>query len=186
METKNQDEFVTQICESFGYCNHFTIPPQGLSGGLALFWRQEVELEVMASSPNYIDTLIKSNGKSSSFITFIYGAPQQENRGEVWDRLSLIGYDRNLAWLLTGNFNDILENSEKVGGPPRSEGSFITFRTFDSVNGLWDGKHSGNALSWRGTRHSHFVKSRLDRSLANCTWNESFPSGICVYLNFEG
>lgn len=177
---------MVKVFESFGYVNRFTVPPQGISGGLALFWKQEVEFEVLASSPNFIDTQIKSNGIISSFITFIYGAPQQDNRRDFWDQISLLGEARSSAWLLTGDFNDILDNSEKVGGPLRCEGSFITFRSFVSLNGLWDVKHSGNSLSWRGSRHSHFIKSRLDRSLANCAWNETFPSGRCTYLRFEG
>lgn len=117
METKNQDDYVFKVFEPFGYKNCFTIPPQGLSGGLALFWKEEIELEVLSSSPNFIDTHIKSNGKISSFITFIYGMPQQENRQEVWDKVSLVGEGRDAAWLLSGDFNDLLDNSEKIGGP---------------------------------------------------------------------
>lgn len=47
---------------------------------------------------------------------------------------------RDSPWVLTGDFNDILDNSEKSGGPSRCEGSFIPFRSFVSMNGLWDVK----------------------------------------------
>lgn len=52
--------------------------------------------------------------------------------------------------------------------------------------GLWDLKHSGNHLSWRGTRYNHFIQSRLDRAMANFSWFERFPAGRSEYLRFEG
>lgn len=73
-----------------------------------------------------------------------------------------------------------------MGGRERCEGSFIPFRGFVSENGLWDVKHIGNPLSWRGQRCIHFIKTRLDRSLANCAWTDLFPSGRCDYRMFEG
>lgn len=74
----------------------------------------------------------------------------------------------------------------KRGGPPRPEGSFINFRSFVTVNGLWDVKHFGNLFSWRGMRSQHLVHARLDRSISNNAWIEEFPAGHCEYLRFEG
>lgn len=85
-----------------------------------------------------------------------------------------------------GDFNDLLDNSEKVGGPPRWEGSFLAFRNFVSMNGMWDLQFSGNSLSWRGTRYTHFIQSRLDRAMANIDWMELFPAARSEYLRFEG
>lgn len=185
METKNQDDVVFHVFQSMGFVNNFTVPPQGLSGGLALFWKEDVLLEVLSSSKNFIDVKLQFQ-RSESFITFTYGAPQEENRASVWEDLSTIGANREEAWLLTGDFNENLNNSEKVGGPARAEGSFIPFRSFLSQNGLWDVQHTGNMLSWRGQRHSHFILSRLDRALSNVAWTEKFPSGRSRYLRFEG
>ena len=185
METKQQDEYIAKAFEWMGYAHSFIVPPIGLSGGLALFWKKEVDVEILESAANFIDTQIKYKN-SQAHITFIYGAPQVENRSVFWDRITLLGVGRSSAWLLTGDFNDILDNSEKKGGPLRWEGSFLAFRSFVSQNGLWDLNHSGNSLSWRGTRYSHHIKSRLDRALANCAWSEKYPTSRCEYLRFEG
>lgn len=109
-----------------------------------------------------------------------------ENRAEFWAYMAVLGENKEASWLITGDFNDILDNGEKFGGPPRWEGSFLAIRSFVSQQGLWDIKHSGNSFSWRGTRYIHFIKSRLDRSMANCAWSEAFPTGRCRYLRFEG
>ncbi|CAA7058695.1 unnamed protein product [Microthlaspi erraticum] len=94
--------------------------------------------------------------------------------------------DRNRPWFLTGDFNDLLDHHEKSGGPQRAEGTFGDFRTFVSQNDLFDIPHSGNFLSWRGTRHTHLVHCRLDRAISNSLWTESFPSSRCYYLEYEG
>ena len=41
-----------------------------------------------------------------------------------------ISQSRDSPWFLTGDFNDIVDNSEKEGGPVRAEGTFVDFRTF--------------------------------------------------------
>ncbi|OAP05085.1 hypothetical protein AXX17_AT3G15320 [Arabidopsis thaliana] len=184
-KTKNQDAKVLQLVDWMGYGHHFTVPPQGRSGGLALFWKSGINLEILSSSPNLIDAQLKFENQVL-FISFIYGLPQSENRAEFWESISLLGENRISPWLITGDLNDTLDNTEKVGGPARCEGSFIPFRSFVAQNGLWDVKHSGNHFSWRGWRGDLFIKSRLDRSLANCSWFEAFPTGICVYKRFEG
>lgn len=185
METKNQNDFVLSNLQSLEYNNNFLVPPIGLSGGLALLWRNEINLTVLNSSPNFTDTRViyKNN---SFYLTLIYGSPRQKNKAVFLEGISKLGQGRDSAWALTGDFNDILENSEKDGGPTRCEGLFIPFKSFVSENGLWDVKHTGNQLSWRSRRHTHDIQERLDRTLANVAWAELFPASCCMYLRFEG
>ena len=51
---------------------------------------------------------------------------------------------------------------------------------------LFDLKHFGNFLSWRGRRHTHMVRCRLDRVMANSDWIIAYPSDRSEYLRFEG
>ena len=146
METKNDDDFIKKKTKDFQYTKYFSIPPVGCSGGLALLWKDNVDINILESLSNLIDTEVTFKG-SSSFISFVYGAPAVENRSAFWNKLSQVGLGRDSPWLLSGDFNEILDNSEKVGGPARWEGSFTAFRSFVSQNGLWDLKHSGNQLS---------------------------------------
>lgn len=185
METKNGDDFVKDKLQSFHYPNYFAVSPDGASGGLSLLWKDTVQLEILEANPNFIDTKVLFKG-AQSHINFTYGALQVENRAEVWAKISAIGSSRDTPWLLTGDFNEILDNEEKEGGPLRWEGSFTTFRSFVADNGLWDLKHSGNKLSWRGSRYLHHIKACLDRSMANCAWSEAYPKGRCCYLRVEG
>ena len=139
-----------------------------------LSWKEGIKVDVLYSDCNIIDTHIQHK-KSSFFASFIYGAPKKEDRPGFWSKLSDLGKARDSVWFLTGDFNDLLDNTEKVGGPLWWEGFFLAFRSFVSQAGLWDLPHAGNHLSWRGVRHEHFIQSRLDRAMANCSWSELFP-----------
>lgn len=180
METKNNDEFIKLKLQSLQFVHYFSIPPIGLSGGLSLFWNDDTDITILESNPNLIDTRIVHKGVTS-FVSFVYGAPATEDRAAYWQKLNAVGQERDSPWLLTGDFNDILNNAEKAGGPVRYEGSFTAFRSFVAQNGLWDLSHTGESLSWRGNRHTHFIRSRLDRSMSNCAWSEAFPLGRCRY-----
>ena len=186
METKNPDEVVLKKLQWMNLSNHLIISPHSPGGGgLALFWRQDIEIEVISSCQNFIDTLIKAEGKSFH-ATFLYGEPDRTKRKLIWNLLTEIGVSRDSSWILTGDFHDILDASEKSGGPVRPEGSFVDLRSFMSECDLFDLRHSGNPLSWRGKRHEHIVHCRLDRVVSKCTWAKMFPSGRCEYLLFEG
>lgn len=65
------------------------------------------------------------------------------------------------------------------------KGSFSDLRTFFSEGDLFDLKHSGDFLSWRGQRGDHLVRCRLDRTVSNTHWAECFPTARCEYLGFE-
>ena len=186
METKNPPEFVMSKIESLNFASTYHIPPHSPGGGgLTLLWNSCLELNVISSCDNFIDTEITYKRKKF-YATFTYGAPEHQNRRAVLQRLTDLSMNRDSPWFLTGDFNDIVDNSEKEGGPIRAEGTFVDFRTFMSTCDLFDLRHSGNFLSWRGVRHTHTVNCRLDRAISNSLWAEAFPSGRCSYLEFEG
>lgn len=109
METKNQDEALFRLFQKSELTNHFTVPPVGLAGSLSLSWRDDVQVEIIYSSPNVIDTRIEAH-RTFSFVSFIYGAPNPADRPSFWSKLTELGTDREDAWLLTGDFNDLLDN----------------------------------------------------------------------------
>ncbi|XP_023641325.1 uncharacterized protein LOC111831438 [Capsella rubella] len=64
-----------------------------------------------------------------------------------------------------------------------------TNRRFSLTHGLlnlFDLRHSGNFLSWRGKRNELVVHCRLDRAMSNSSWAEVYPFSRCEYMRFEG
>lgn len=79
------------------------VNPVGLSGGLAIWWTNEVGISFKHISKNVVDNEVQIGANGSKFhISWIYGDPDFRRRAMNWDRLKVIG-----AWLLLGDFNDI-------------------------------------------------------------------------------
>ncbi|XP_013616941.1 PREDICTED: uncharacterized protein LOC106323347 [Brassica oleracea var. oleracea] len=185
METKNPDSFVLKKMKQLQYENSHLISPTGHgAGGLALFWKQEIKLQILNSSANCIDVCIEFEGKSF-FASFVYGDTDKPKRRAIWDLLLERNNARDTPWFLTGDLNDLLNNDEKVGGPSRPEASFTDMRSFYSEGDLYDLRHSGDCLSWRGQRGDYLVRCRLDWAAANSYWAEMFPNARSQYLTRE-
>ena len=113
---KNGDDKVLADLEPLRMDSHFLVSPSTTNrGGLALLWKQEIYIQILLSTEHFIDTLITF--KNVSFNnTFFYGAPEIPNRQAVWNQLSAISENRDHPWFLTGDFNEIINSSEKSGG----------------------------------------------------------------------
>jgi len=110
METMNPSEVVLQKLNWMGYTSHLLVPPHSPgSGGLALFWKAHLVVEVISSCKNFIDTKIIAKGRSF-FSTFLYGEPDHQKRLELWNHLKNYVNDREEPWLISGDFNEIINN----------------------------------------------------------------------------
>ena len=186
METENPNDFVLKKLEQLGYESHHLFPPKGHGArGLALFWNSKINIDVMYSNANLIDTYIEYEGKAF-FASFVHGDCDKKQRRLQWDHLLNLASSRDSPWFVTGDFNDLLYDEDKLGGSARPKGSFINLRTFFSEGDLFDLRHSGDPLSWRGKRGDHLVRCRLDRAVANNLWAENYPTARCQYLDYKG
>ena len=186
METKNPDSFVIKKTEQLKYDNRYLVSPVGHgAGGLILLWKQEINLQILSASPNCIDTCVTYEGKVF-YASFVYGDTNKPKRRELWDQLISLNYSRESPWFVTGDFNDLINNTEKEGGPERTEASFTDLRTFYSDGDLFDLPHTGDFLSWRGKREDYLVRCRLDRAAANSDWAELYPTACSQYLAYKG
>lgn len=146
----------------------------GLSGGLAVFWRNSYEVEVMSASNRVIDTKVKQ-GNSVFYLTFVYGDPVRHKRRLVWNALQDIGLNRNDGLRIVGDFKEVMNNYEKLRGPYREEGSFIPFRSMVRTCIIKEIPSSGNKFPWAGVREvtsngvkeNVWIQCRLDKAFGN-------------------
>jgi hypothetical protein len=60
----------------------------GQSGGLMLFWHENVEVVVLGLSSQFIDACVKDAASNLWYrVTFVYGVPSVENRHHMWETL---------------------------------------------------------------------------------------------------
>lgn len=98
---------------------------KGKSGGLALFWRREINVTVRWSGRMHIDTVVEEKDGYKWRLTGIYGEPQTGKK-ETWRLLRTLHNQLQLPWVCIGDFNEILYNHEKQGGC--AERSFLYAR----------------------------------------------------------
>lgn len=93
-----------------------------------------------------------------------------------------------------GDFNEIMNRSEKSGGPVREESSFYPFRSMARDCRIKEVPSSGDKLSWAGVREvttnlvkeNIWIQYRLDRAFGNSEWFWLFPRSHTQYLERLG
>ena len=70
------------IQADLGFNKLFTVEPLGQSGGLALFFMDEFQVDVLFSNNQMIDVKAVING-IKVYMTFVYGDPVLERRYQV-------------------------------------------------------------------------------------------------------
>lgn len=168
-----------------GYDNIFTVNPVNTWGALALFWKNSIDLEILYADKNLLDVYIKM-GDQCYFLSCIYGHPHIKFRHLVWERLMRFSAHRKGSWCMVGDFNEILNNSEKIGGPIRSDSSFDAFSDMLHICNMTELPSTGNSFTWGGRRSKLWIQSKLDRAFGNSDWFKTFPASNQSFLAKRG
>ncbi|KAK4394019.1 hypothetical protein Sango_1872700 [Sesamum angolense] len=105
------------------------VPSSGKSGGLVLLWPRSVNVLLQNFSHNHIDVSVQLEYSSIWWrFTGIYGQPDTNQRFQTWQLLSLLHAQSQKTWLCADDFNKIIDQSEKLGGPTRPNWQIRNFR----------------------------------------------------------
>ena len=104
------------------------VSSDGLSGGLALFWDEKLQVTVLESCAWYIDVRIVDAANDKSWRTiFVYGEPRVENRHRMWSTLSNLRAVSTEPWLVCGDFNEAMWQHEHFSRTKRVESQMASF-----------------------------------------------------------
>ena len=130
METKAGVKRMTKVKERIGFPNGLVVPSEGKSGGIALLWIREVEVEIKSFSRFHIDAFVTDHSLDLSWrLTGFYGNLDINLRRESWNLLRMLNSQYQMPWVCTGDYNEILFATEKCGGPERSQNQMEGFRS---------------------------------------------------------
>jgi exonuclease III len=90
VETQIHKSRVESLAGTLGYDNVFAVSNSGRSGGLAIFWNNEIKLEVLSYSQYHIDAIVFSPSVEPWRVTCVYGEAQVRERHKTWDMLKFI------------------------------------------------------------------------------------------------
>ncbi|KAL0293787.1 UNVERIFIED_CONTAM: hypothetical protein Scaly_2575800 [Sesamum calycinum] len=154
------------------------------SGGLAILWQKSVDIQLQSFSRYHIDVSVRVK-ESDEWWRFsgIYGEPDTSKRDHTWRLLRRLHSQSIRPWLCAGDFNEILEHSEKEGGPPRAEWLIRNFRNCLADCELQDLGFHGYSYTWcNQQQYPHTVRERLDRACASLSWSQLFPEARIQHL----
>ena len=127
-ETKMDRRRIEGLRWKLGLTNLVVNDCNGKSGGLAIFWRKEIDLHLRGTSRLYIDAdVVEADGFVWRFTGF-YGEPKSEKKDLSWKVLRTLSAARRRPWLRVGDFNEVLLGCEKEGGQPKPQGCMDRFR----------------------------------------------------------
>ncbi|KAA3462404.1 reverse transcriptase [Gossypium australe] len=155
-----------------GYTNGFDVEADGSKGGLSLAWKKGIQVTIISSSRNHIDSLIKEkqDNKERRFMCF-YGNLFPNERCNTWNLLRQLIRIRSHPWIVCGDFNEILYSFKKRGGAPREEKRMEAFHNVLEECQLMDVGFSGLWFTGeRGSLPETNIRERLDRGVANAEW----------------
>lgn len=138
---------------------------------------KEIDLHIRGISRLYIDADVKNADGSVWRLTGFYGEPAMEKKVLSWRALRALNAARRRPWLVLGDFNEVLMEEEKEGGPKRSQAFMDRFRAALEDCDLNDLGFEGDPFTWRNNSHSSefYIRERLDRAVACGDWIAKFP-----------
>uniref|UniRef100_A0A803NU77 Reverse transcriptase domain-containing protein n=1 Tax=Cannabis sativa TaxID=3483 RepID=A0A803NU77_CANSA len=176
------------IPNALKFPNGIEVPRVGLSGGILFLSKSNVNVSILNYGKNFVDCYLGFVDGPSCHFSGFYGAPCASQRHFTWELLNKLKDTAPLfPWLVMGDFNEILSNHDKLGGPLRDEHQIDAFRTTIDRCGLNELYFSRDRFTWHNKHaQSSNVKERLDFGFINHPWADSFVTPIIDHLVFFG
>ncbi|XP_028092165.1 uncharacterized protein LOC114292410 [Camellia sinensis] len=177
METKNNQLKLEALRRRLRYPNKSYVDPVGLSEGLALWWLDEVHLQVSFKSANLLNCHVSDNLNHSPWLaTFVYAPPRWTDRRVFWQVLQAIAQDTHDPWLCIGDFNEVGLSWEKQGRVACNRARIEHYQRFLSECQLMDLEYKRTPYTWTNNQKGICnVRERLDKALVTVNWRLLFP-----------
>ncbi|XP_021718562.1 uncharacterized protein LOC110686251 [Chenopodium quinoa] len=182
-ETMISKEAVEMKKGRIGFSNAFRVASQGKSGGLCLFWNEEVtDFSLVSFSQNHICGDVNKGEVTWRFVG-IYRWLDSGNKFRTWALIEHFCRDVDVPIIFGGDFNELLSHEEKDGGSDRERSEIAKFREMVDTCELRGLGFEGQWWTWeRGNSIESYVRERLDRYLASPSWMDLFPNAYVEHL----
>lgn len=148
-------------------------------GRIWVVWDPSISISIHSKTSQMINCLIKLPRTTTEVsVSYIYGVNSKTGRQQLWEDIRELARDpviSNKPWALLGDFNQILNPSEKSNGGTRISRGIQDFRNCVSSTGIFDLSIRGNLFTWWNNQEENPIAKKLDRILINDKWQLQFP-----------
>ena len=82
-ETWANKDRLRSLCNKLNFDHAWIVPRINSTGCLSLFWKKTIQIKVISSSPNHVDTIVGGSGEDRWCFTGIYGFRIQEGNKKL-------------------------------------------------------------------------------------------------------
>lgn len=126
-------------------------------------------------------TILES--KESFHCSIVYAANEHVKRRDLWHSLqSYSMLTSSSPWIVMGDFNAMLVDSEILGGVGCGSTAMQEFRNCVNFIEVQDLVYSGIQYTWSGAPQGVGVVKKLDRVLANLQFSQKFQGAAAKFL----
>ena len=104
METKAKKYILERVGRRIQFTNLFVVPRVNTGGGLALFWKSDLDVDVQTFSTNHINAIVNQRVDDAWRFTGFYEDPDTANRENSWDLLRANLICLGFAWAILMKF----------------------------------------------------------------------------------
>ena len=143
VETQIDRSRVESLAATFGYDNAYAGDSEGRSGGIGLFWNNEIKIDILGYSRYHLDVSVQEENHDAWRLTCVYGEAQTHLRYRTWDVLKNISTSSSLPWMGIGDLYEVLDSTERDGIGMISNSQIRAFRDTVDVCMLLDIGYKG-------------------------------------------
>ncbi|XP_026451495.1 uncharacterized protein LOC113351776 [Papaver somniferum] len=181
---KDQDKKSARSLDSNNNSQMANGGASGTAGGLTLIRKSNLNIEILDSSLNHINAIVRPASGSPWLYTGYYGSPYDtDNKLFSWKMLENTAAINNLPWLVIGDLNIILHDTEKfsVHTIDTNEANIFSNKIFELD--LVDLGSTGCPFTWSNKRDGHnLTEQRLDRGLSSESWLLLHPNNTIINM----
>ena len=103
-----------KLALSIGFSEQIMIGAKGKAGGICLLWSISQNVEIIEFDSRTIAVTVREEYCTWDLIGF-YGPPYQAKCRKAWENLNALIQSLHNPWMCFGDFNVVVEDSEKKG-----------------------------------------------------------------------
>lgn len=99
---------------------------------------------------------------------------QLADRRCLWRDISKLNtqQQQHEPWCLIGDFNNVLQAKDRIGGRDVTEAEYIDFKGMMERVGLFEMDSCGEYFTWSNKQTDNTICSRIDRCICNLSWHQ--------------
>lgn len=88
------------------------------NGGIWLLWKTHVQIQKLKVDAQFIHCeVVEPNSQKKWFLTVVYAYNELDPKKQLWDKLTVIGTNITNDWLISEDFNNVLQADDRIGAP---------------------------------------------------------------------